>query len=710
MESNNEAGITPIFPIFPFPFFPQPVSGLYVWSNLVINPIPLLPLQPLHPLEPVAGAGPLVPGPIIPIGPIFPFRREELRLDVDGRYPQMKASGTSQIGLSGRVSWIANLTAVSGGWAGSIFYKDGSVASFPFTNVKVTAQRPNPFVVPASATVEFSGGGTTYTRVYNFSSRYFHTVSMEFDNAASSTVNLDYNTGSHPNRPASLPVENLTIPEIYRRAGFDVATTAGNSVVPMAGAHADAKWSNQEMHDAMQVHWSQYSASAKWAVWVFFASLHEIGTSLGGIMFDDIGAQQRQGTSIFNDSFIKTPNPSQPASLVAPWVDRMNFWTACHEIGHTFNLAHAWQKSLVDNGHGPWVPLTDVPEARTFMNYPYRVSGGTNSFFANFDYRFIDQELLFLRHAPERFVKMGDALWFDHHGFEQANTSADFQLEIRVDKPSPHYEYLEPVVLEMRLTNVSGEPQLVPENLLRSLENITAVIKRDGDAAKLYAPFARYCYAPNKVALQPGESLADSLFVSAGSTGWNVSEPGYYTIQVALEHGDYEYVSNALRLRVAIPNDRDEERLAQDYFTDDVGRILAFDGSKVLDAGNNTLQAIVDRLPNHNAAIHAAVPLALTTARATQQLTYDGDEAKIVRTKPDVTAARACLAPLVGDARRAVATLGAIDYDYYAARLSDTFAAVGAPTETARLSIARPATKPAITSANAATRQKQKTA
>lgn len=694
MESINEADVIPVLPInpFPFPLF-QPVSGLYVWT-LSLDPIPL---------QPVA-AGPLTPGPIIPIAPIFPFRREELRLDVDSRYPQMKASGTSQIGLSGRVSWIANLTAAAGGgWTGSIFYKDGAIASFPFTNVKITVQRPSPFVSPASATVEFSGGGgTAFTRLYNYTSRYFHTVSMEFDNAAGSTINLDYNTGSHPNRPASLAVENLTIPEVYRRAGFDVATTAGNSVVPMAGAHADAKWSNQEMHDAMQVHWSQFSASAKWAVWVFFASLHEQGTSLGGIMFDDIGAQQRQGTSIFNDSFIKTPNPAQTPALAPAWIDRMNFWTACHEIGHTFNLAHAWQKALVDNGHGPWVPLTNVPEARTFMNYPYRVSGGTNSFFANFDYRFIDQELLFLRHAPERFVKMGDALWFDQHGFEQAITSADFQLEIRIDKPSPQYEYLEPVVLEMRLTNVSGEPQLVPENLLRSLENITAVIKRDGDPAKLYAPFARYCYQPNKVALQPGESLADSLFVSAGSTGWNVSEPGDYTIQVALEHGDYEYVSNTLRLRVAIPNDRNEERLAQDYFTDDVGRILAFDGSKVLDAGNNALQAIVDRLPNHNAAIHAAVPLALTTARATQQLTYDGDEAKIVRTKPDVTAARACLAPLVGDASRAVTTLGAIDYDYYAARLSDTFAAVGAPTETARLSIARPATKPTITSANAA--------
>ena len=66
------------------------------------------------------------------------------------------------------------------------------------------------------------------------------------------------------------------------------------------------------------------------------------------------------------------------------------------------------------------MPLADEPEARSFMNYPYNVAGGQAAFFADFEFRFSDQELLFIRHAPERFVQMGNAAWFDHHGFEEA--------------------------------------------------------------------------------------------------------------------------------------------------------------------------------------------------------------------------------------------------------------------------------------------------
>jgi hypothetical protein len=53
------------------------------------------------------------------------FLREELRLDVDGRYPQMMASGTLYGVLAKRVHWIARLTASGpSAWTGSIWFKD----------------------------------------------------------------------------------------------------------------------------------------------------------------------------------------------------------------------------------------------------------------------------------------------------------------------------------------------------------------------------------------------------------------------------------------------------------------------------------------------------------------------------------------------------------------------------------------------------------
>jgi len=90
-----------------------------------------------------------LPGPVQePAGaaesyPIWPFfRREHLRLDVDGRYPQMTASGTVFSGLAHRVHWIASLTADGvNTWHGPIWYKDGNTTYMPYTNVRITVAR-----------------------------------------------------------------------------------------------------------------------------------------------------------------------------------------------------------------------------------------------------------------------------------------------------------------------------------------------------------------------------------------------------------------------------------------------------------------------------------------------------------------------------------------------------------------------------------------
>ena len=117
-------------------------------------------------------------------------------------------------------------------------------------------------------------------------------------------------------------------------------TTNPPSIV---GAAPGGTWSDMEMHDAMQVHWSRFANTAQWAMWVFFAALHESGTGLGGIMYDDIGPNHRQGTALFVDSFIARPPSGDPNPDA--WRDRMRFWTAVHEMGHAFNLAHSWQKA-----------------------------------------------------------------------------------------------------------------------------------------------------------------------------------------------------------------------------------------------------------------------------------------------------------------------------------------------------------------------------
>ena len=353
-----------------------------------------------------------------------------------------------------------------------------------------------------------------------------------------------------PNRPASLPCETLTIPKVFRRAGCLVTANAASSPVP---APPGATWSDMEMHDAMQIHWSRFANQAQWAMWVFYAALHESGTNLGGIMFDDIGPNHRQGTALFIDSFIADPPPGDPNP--AAWIDRMRFWTAVHEMGHSFNLAHSWQKSLGAPFGTPWVPLADEPEARSFMNYPFNVAGGQAAFFADFEYRFSDQELVFVRHAPERFVQMGNAAWFDHHGFEEAAVPAEptLQLELRVNRERARYEFMEPVWLELKLKNIGDQPRLVDADVLDA-DSLTVILKKQGKEARQLIPFRQKCTQPVTKALMPGDSIYGTVLASAGLNGWDVAEPGTYTIQAAAHLGDEDVVSAAAR-----PQDRPAE-------------------------------------------------------------------------------------------------------------------------------------------------------
>ena len=629
--------------------------------------------------------------------------REELRLDVDRHYPQMVASGTIIENFSTYIHWIANLSVGRpNSWTGNIWYKDISPSGpvFPYTEVEI---RVTPSVSPSGrvAQVNFSGGGgTKRRRIFKFVGPYFHPVDFEFDFAEGEQPTLTVDTCGHPNRPATLPCENLSLETVYRRAGFDVKTSPGGNV-PLAGAGPDAEWSDVEMHDAMQTYWSRFVAEPQWAMWVFFASLHEQGTSLGGIMFDDIGPNHRQGTAIFNDSFIAEPPAGDPDP--DDWVQRMIFWTAGHEMGHAFNLAHSWQKSLTFGGLGPWIPLADEPEARSFMNYPFNVSGGQTAFFSDFEYAFSDQELLFLRHAPARFVQQGNAAWFDHHGFQGADTMPEqaLKLELRVNRMTPAFEFLEPVILELKLTNTSSQPHLVDKNLLSRTDSKAVILKKRGRPARQFVPYAQYCPLPETKVLMPGESVYEPLFVSAGQNGWDVADPGRYTVQVALLTEDQgDVISNPLRLLVEPPSDErryEAERLAQDYFSEEVGRILWFGGSQFLEKGNAVLREASERLSDHRVALHANAVLGNAVAREYKQLNLrdKGKEktkpaamagGEITVRQPNVEEARKDLTTALTDKPNEGATsLGHIRYRRYMNRFSDLLAEQGENQEAAQI-------------------------
>lgn len=585
--------------------------------------------------------------------------REELRVDVDGLYPTMTVSGAIIRLFGGSLTWIARVAwnQAAAAYVGPISYRDGVSALVPHTDIRVKLTG-SWLTGGMKAHVTYVGGGQPdLHRSYDYERGHFREVSIEYDCASDATAVTSYNLSAHANRPADLPHTTLTIEDAFSRQGIRMGNVGSSDIIPISEADTDRKWSDIEMHDAMQVHWSRFKEQAQWQVWTLFAGEHERGRGLGGIMFDDIGTAQRQGCAVFSNSFISDPPPDGDPNPAA-FVQRMRFWTAVHEIGHTFNLAHAWRKSRGT----PWIPLADEPEARSFMNYPYFVSGGTDAFFANFYYRFSEDELLFLRHAPTRFVRQGDAAWFDHHGFEQARraSAGALQLTLRVNRDTTRYQSLEPVIAELKLKNVSNVTVVVDRYCLHS-DDLAIIINPERAPARQWLPYARYCYRAEPHILQPGQSLYAQCFLSAGRDGWYLTEPGRYHVYAALRTPAGHALSVPLNLQIDPPASREEERLSPDVFTDEVGRVLAFGGSRVLDEANGTLRGAMERLAQRPIATHAAAALAHVTSTPGRVL-VDRDDAdrRFELAEPAPKDAEPMIERAYGDLNAAADTLGHI--------------------------------------------------
>ena len=326
------------------------------------------------------------------------------------------------------------------------------------------------------------------------------------------------------------------------------------------------------------------------------------------------------------------------------------------------------------------------------MNYPFNVVGGQAAFFADFEYRFSDQELLFIRHAPERFVQMGNADWFDHHGFEEAAVPAEptLQLELRVNRERARYEFMEPVWLELKLKNIGDQPRLVDADVLDA-DSLTVILKKQGKEARQLIPFRQKCTQPVTKALMPGDAIYGTVLASAGLNGWDVAEPGTYTIQAAAHVGDEDVVSAPLDLKIAPPNSRDEEYVAGDLFDQGPARVLTLGGSgggiPFLESANDVLQEIVERFPERRISLHARVALGNphTIDYKTVLPTDDLQDVEVVISKADPDEATDLIEPvLVDEAQTALETLGHIRYRTIAERTAKRLEAAGADAAAAK--------------------------
>ncbi|MBH0780461.1 hypothetical protein [Nocardia bovistercoris] len=583
----------------------------------------------------------------------------DLRIDVDMRYSadspvtnrvsgdffQMVGGGPPPgpiVRLNYLESWIVDEPAVA--WSADKAVITGTVRYWrrnpnPAPKVRITVPWSGGAIGPAL--VEFRTGGTiTASYSCNFRSDNFRNMVLELDCASSvNTAPLvpTYDTHSHDNRPGDTPRRTLTIQSAYREAGVGVTIRPDRTVIDDSAAEFKS-WSSAELHHAMESSFSQYTNTwPDWQMWGLQAGAFD-NAGVGGIMFDASAgfggagrSPDRQGFAVFrnhswfNDLVTGPPQDQDQAAAM-----RKFLYTWVHEAGHAFNFLHSWDKSR--------------PSSLSWMNYDWRYDqlNGTNKFWANFRFRFDDEELVHLRHGDRASVIMGGDPWasgghLESPGGTSGESDPDHPLELLLRAKS-YFAHMEPVQIEFRLRNRLAVPQSVDVRMDPKYGTTTVfVLKPDGKTAQfssvmcLYGLPDTHVLAPSTDREKGLDRYSEIVPLTFGKRGFVFDQPGRYQIRAVYSTGGLPAVSNTLALRVGQPANADEDRFAGDFFSHKVGLALALGGSQstFLETGMNTLREAAKRFAGDDRGAKVAATIAKSDGSDFYARTVSGKQDKM---------------------------------------------------------------------------------
>ena len=547
-----------------------------------------------------------------------------------------------------RESWIVDDPSVN--WEkcyvdikGSVRYWKGS---HPSTRIGIripwTTFRP---AGPASVKFWETGNQTSDQYTCQRESSAFRDLTVEVDvcdSVDSAPVLPEYDTHAHNTRPPGLPQRTLTLEETYEEAGVDITVNPHHTVIDDSASQFNT-WSVAELHDAMETHFSQYGGGwPKWHMWGVLAGDYD-NSAVAGIMFDARAAYggageppERQGFAVFrNHSWFDDLPSGTPSNQAEAEAMRQYLYTWVHEAGHAFNFLHSWDKGRANS--------------LSWMNYPYRVA----NFWNDFELRFDDLELLHMRHGDRDAVIMGGDAWATGGHLEDASEvpvnqmapvegSPPGELQIRSEG---YFDPFEPKLIELRLRNLMGDfPMDVDRRLQPEYGNVTVFIRRPDDTIVRYKPVYHQIGESEMVTLDApdrateGEDrYSETVFIGYGKDGAYFDQPGEYEIRAAYQdRDDLRLVSNTHTVRVGGPQSREENRLMERYFTDEVGLCLSFNGSRSphLEQGMEVLREVADQFEDTLAGAKAATTVAASLKKPFFSV-RDGTLTEIEEAKPE---------------------------------------------------------------------------
>lgn len=573
-------------------------------------------------LEALASAPAAAPAAALTAGASGTFRSSgspfqvELRIDIDGARPTRRVSadyyqvagGTLQYFGSMRVDAITIATTPSAlTITGTGTYT--WAASAP--RVRITLPRSVP---PATATLQHlsAAGPAGPAYLCRRQSALFRRVLFEQDRQDSVPASFgSYNTGS---LPSGGPARTLSIRDAYAEAGIDMQTSGVTDVVATPEAGAGGKWSDAELHAAMVRHFSLWQNIPQWALWLFHAQLHDLGTGLLGIMFDQAG-RQRQGAAVFYAGLAG----STPAK------QRLQLYACTHELGHCFNLMHSWQKSAASP------PVANRPSALSWMNYPQNFPAGEAAFWSAFPFRFDDQELVHLRHGFLDSVIPGGSPFTSGSALEDDEAwraPVEDRSGLRLEVVTPRSLRLgAPVTAELRLSATDSRGVAVHSHLRPRNGTVEIAIRKPNDSVVTYRPLLHHCVAEDSVMLGGEQSsISETAFIGYGRDGTYFEEPGVYRLRARYTAPDGSVVvSDTSTLRIRTPLTEEDEAVADLLLGDEQGTLLYLVGSDAdeLRSGNDALREVVERYGGHPLADVARLVLGTNAAREFKQVEAD---------------------------------------------------------------------------------------
>jgi hypothetical protein len=393
----------------------------------------------------------------------------------------------------------------------------------------------------------------------------------------------------------------ITVESCLEDAGFNVFNAGFRDQFP---SPSSGKWDTSELHGLMRAHAQEPLDRKSWNLHLLMVRESTLDGLLG-IMFDnddaDLNELPRQGAAIFQKLIRTYPN----------WEQKL-IQTTVHELGHALNLAHRFERSI------------GRADSTSFMNYDWKYLGGNNrgKFWRDFAFEFDPDELAFLRHGPRAKIIPGGARFHTVPYWENPDggyvpyipevPSDDFKITLVPPPAGVIFQFAQPVLLTVQLTNFTGRPMEIPRFVLDPKAGMLEfIIKRrrspvdntGSHTGFVFRPIVHRCFNAEQAAsdlVPPGQNLTENVNLTFGSAGFTFVEPGEYAVQAVFvwQKARQEIrtiKSNVLTIRIAYPKSAAEERDGQYLFRRDVGYYFALGGSDALSAAEDILNEIAQR-------------------------------------------------------------------------------------------------------------------